>query len=143
TPDLSAQLALWAEQSPQLAPRLSAALPGAALVPAGAGATPSSPVASLRDSGEPAEATIREPQVDRNSVPAADAVSADPDESPGAKPTNESADGMAEAALAAASAASSSWSDALWDALCREYGQAWDQARQAVRDMQEEQAEYG
>src|SRR5690606_30908580 len=138
-PSLPAQLAVWAEQSPHIAPRLAAASAALAmaLVPAGADA------AASRDSGGTVEAFDRQPQAGRSDASTADATSVAPAGLPSATPDADLSVGMLEAARSAASAASSSWSDALWDELCKEYGQAWNQARQAVSDMQQEQAEYG
>src|SRR5690606_14716722 len=138
-PDLPAQLALWAQQSPHIAPRLAAASGAVAMasVPTEANAT-SSPAAALRDSGGQLKASERQPQADRSEVSTAGAVSIDLEGSPSAMTDADLSAGMVEAARTAASLASSSWSDALWDEVCKEYSQAWDQARQAVSEMQEE-----
>src|SRR5690606_31731599 len=60
-----------------------------------------------------------------------------------AVPATASNNAPTDAAAPTTSPTAVAWHDALWDNICREYAEAWDHARDVVREMQEEQAAYG
>lgn len=155
-PDMATQLAAWSEQAPQLAPQLAAA---AALGTAGAASIAAASAASATTTVDTSAATADASTTTAAAGPErASAQAHSPTAKQSVLSTNEpnslsADDGDAQAAALpsdsgdqasqTASTAPTDWSDALWDEICREYADAWDQAREVVRQMEQEQAAYG
>lgn len=153
-PTLDAQLAQWKTQAPHLASRLTAASAtpvGAAAVAAataaGIAAGTATQAAAAGTNGAQAPAADVQREGSTPSAPLAatspsnDSIAASPLAHSGDLPQPDALDGPAPSLDGAPAA--SGWDDALWDEICQEYRQAWDEARDMVRKMQEEQASYG
>jgi uncharacterized protein YjbI with pentapeptide repeats len=147
-PELASQVAQWSAQTPRLAARLNAA--GGATSAAVASSLRAAPLAT-----EQASTPISNPgEAVANATASLADTSAILPESPSAGPATPAGPAQPGADLAPQAASNStfqaavasteiSWDDALWQEICDEYGQAWSDARDMVREMEQEQAEYG
>jgi|GEM_PF-1225297 len=127
-PSPNAQFSMWAEQAPELAPRLAATAAGAAATTAASAATHVSE----------GNAVNVMPSPEHQAVPSSAMASSDDTLAEHLTPSTTAA-----TATTATADSSTAWGDALWDDICKQYGDAWESGRNVVRKMQEEQADYG
>lgn len=150
-PNLAGQVAAWAKQTPEIAAQLAAAstqgaAAGAALagVAAGIALTAGLGIASsaVRVNSNVGSIASDDPSTN-DAQPLSAAEPPKLDTTDGVNPIVDQIN-LAEIPTAEAlSADTGSWADALWSDICEGYRQAWDEARDVVRQMQKEQAAYG
>lgn len=158
-PSQAEKVAAWAKQVPEIAPQL--ALASAAGIAGLAASAPVAAAATTNATGASATALstlgLGDPKTTTPSP--VDALTSTPTlpQDAGLNPAdslaghNANVDSPALSAQATSDtiqnpnidAAPTAWSDTFWNDICNEYGKAWDDARNVVRKMQEEQAAYG